>query len=175
VSTQAGRYQRSFSGMVGAMVVLLLVVAAFVAFRSAVRDDPASPVQAVDYLHPAEFARSEARFEVLVPSALPEGWIASSVRWTGGREQSWHLGLLTGERKYVGLEQADRPASGMVADFVDADAVRGEDVELDGRSWQQWSDSGHDVALVQEQRGVTTLVVGSVPEATLEEFVTSLR
>jgi hypothetical protein len=174
MSSQPGRYQRSFRGMIGAMFVLLLVVAAFVAFRSAVRNDPADPVKAVDYKHPAQFARDEADFDVLVPRELPDGWIATSVRYVGGQEQSWHLGLLTPERRYVGLEQADRPASSMVEEFVDENAVPGDEVRIDGKQWQRWTDSGDDVALVRTGTDGTTLVVGTVPESTLAKFVTSL-
>jgi hypothetical protein len=174
MSTQPGRYQRSFRGMVGAMLVLLLFVAAFVAFRSAVRNDPADPVKAVDYKHPAEYARSSADFDVLVPRPLPDGWIATSARYVDEPEQSWHLGMLTHDRRYVGLEQAERPASSMVEEFVDENAVQGGQVRLGGQSWQRWSDRGDDVALVRTGTGVTTLVVGTVPETTLEKFVTSL-
>src|SRR3954471_425217 len=135
MSTQPGRYQRSFRGMIGAMLVLLLVVAAFVAFRGALRKHPADPGKAVDYKDPAQFARGEADFDVLVPRELPDGWIATSVRYVGGPEQSWHLGLLTNDRRYVGLEQAERPASGMVEEFVDENAVRGGQVRIDGHTW----------------------------------------
>src|SRR4051794_22910435 len=157
MSSQPGRYQRSFRGMIGAMLVLLLVVAAFVAFRGALRNDPGDPVKAVDYKDPAKFARGEADFDVLVPRPLPDGWIATSVRYVEGPEQSWHLGMLTHDRRYVGLEQADRPASSMVEEFVDENAVEGDQVRIGGHSWQRWSDSGDDVALVRTGTGVTTL------------------
>ena len=178
MSEQPGRYQRSFTGMVGAMVVLLLAVGAFVLFRDLVRDDPVSPVKAVDYQGPADYARDTAAFDLLAPDELPEGWIATSVTFTEGadeREQAWHLGTLTDERRYVGLEQAARPVSGMVEEFVDAEAVQGDDVELAGRTWETWTDAGDDLALVNDSGGVTTLVVGRVPQETLEEFITTLR
>ena len=175
MSEQPGRYQRSFAGMIGAMVVLLLAVGAFVLFRDVVRDDPADPVQAVDYVGPAEYARTVADFDLLSPRDLPEGWIATSVRFTPGEEQAWHLGCLTDERHYVGLEQEDRPVSGMVEDYVDEDAVQGDDVEVAGQTWETWSDAGEDLALVNDSGGVTTLVVGRVPQETLEAFVATLH
>lgn len=178
MSEQPGRYQRSFTGMIGAMVVLLLAVGAFVLFRDLVRDDPADPVKAVDFEGPADYARGAAGFDLLAPDELPEGWIATSVTFTEGsdeREQAWHLGCLTDERRYVGLEQADRPVSGMVEEYVDEEAVQGDDVEVAGRTWETWSDSGEDLALVNDSGGVTTLVVGRVPQDTLEELITTLR
>ncbi len=175
MSEQPGRYQRSFPGMIGAMIVLLLVVGAFVVFRDLTRDDPASPVKAVDYTSPAKYAKTTATFDVLAPEELPEGWIATSVRFQDGEEQAWHLGTLTEDRRYVGLEQADRPISGMVDDFVDPEATQGEDVTVDGETWETWTDAGDDLALVRESGDGTTLVVGPVPQATLEEFIATLR
>lgn len=175
MSERAGRYQRSFPGMIGAMLVLLLVVAAFVVFRDTVRDEPADPVGPVDYLRPAEYARTVADFPVLVPERLPEGWFANGARYVPGDEESWHVGFLTEDREYVGLEQTDRPPAALVEEHVDEEAVQGEDVTIDGVTWQTWTDEGGDTALVREQEAVTTLVVGTVDQDTLVEFVRSLR
>jgi hypothetical protein len=112
---------------------------------------------------------------VLAPRSLPPGWIATSVRFTPGQDQAWHLGTLTGDRKYVGLEQADRAASDMVEQYVDPDATRGDDRTINGETWQTWSDAGGDHALVREAHGVTTVLVGAVPESTLESYLGTLR
>lgn len=175
MSEQPGRYQRSFAGMIGAMIVLIAVVAVFVVFRDAVRNDPANPVQPIDYDTSADYARSQADFELLAPDELPEGWIATSVRFDVRGRQAWHLGVLTDQERYVGLEQAERPISAMVEEHVDEDAAQGEDVTVDGESWQTWTDSGDDLALVRDSGDATTLVVGRVPQETLEEFLATLR
>jgi hypothetical protein len=175
MSERPGRYQRSFSGMVGAMIVLVLVVALFVAFRAINRDQPEVEVDAVDYTRPAEFAREQARFPVLAPAELPEGWRATSVRFDNGRDQAWHVGFLTEADQYVGLEQADESARDLVGQFVDEDATEGDPVTVDGDEWESWSDEGGDIALVRETDEVTTLVVGTVDEKTLVEFVHTLR
>jgi hypothetical protein len=175
MSERPGRYQRSFSGMVGAMIVLVLVVALFVAFRAINRSQPESTVDAVDYTQPAEFAREQARFPVLAPSELPAGWRATSVRFDNGRDQAWHVGFLTRDDDYVGLEQADETAEDLVEQYVDQDATEGDPVALDGEEWQSWTDEGGDTALVRETDEVTTLVVGTVDQETLVEFVHTLR
>lgn len=170
---QAGRYQRSFSGLIGSMVVLLVVVGAYVAFRAVNRTEPADPVRPVEWERSVDYARDQADFDLLAPDELPTGWIATSVRYTGGRDPHWHLGMLTGQRQYVGLEQEDRSAEDMVADYVDAEAQQGEDVEIGGQTWESWFDA-EDQALVLEGEDVTTLVVGTVPQETVVDFVASL-
>ena len=175
VSEQAAKYKRSFSGMVGAMIVLVLVVLAFVAFRAVTRGDAAVEVETVDYAGPADYARETATFDVLVPQQLPEGWRATSVRFDQGRDQTWHLGVLTDEEKYVGLEQADRSVGDMVAEFVGEETEDAGEVDLDGRTWSLYRDTGDDdLALVTEDDDVVTVVVGSVEEDTLSSYARSL-
>jgi hypothetical protein len=175
MSEQPGRYERSFSGMVGAMVVLVLVVAGFVIFREVNRNDPVSPVKALDITQSVEFAREEARFPLLAPAELPEGWIATSVRFQNGRQQSWHLGMLTEDEKYVGLEQERRSLDDMVEEHVDEEAERGDDVVVDGQTWQTFTDEDDDLALVRETPEVTTLLVGRVSQETFEELLATLE
>lgn len=175
MSEQPGRYQRSFPGMIGAMIVLVLVVGAFVVVRSLFQEEPQDPVEPVDITRPVEYARGQAEFPLLAPAELPEGWIATSVRFTDGDEQAWHLGFLTGERRYVGLEQAELPAATMVEQHVDEEATEGEEIAVAGEQWQRWAAPDDDLALVREGDDVTTLVVGRVSQETLEELLTSLR
>lgn len=174
MSETPGPYQRSFAGMVGAMVVLLTVIAAFVVFRDLGRNTPESAVEPVDYAAPADYARDNAPFPVLAPEELPDGWIATSVRFRGGSEPTWHLGMLTDERSYVGLEQAPLPAEEMVTEFVDEDATARGTVRYDGQRWESFTDSGGDLALVREGPEVTTLIVGRVPQDTLERLLDTL-
>jgi hypothetical protein len=175
MSEQRARYDRSFGGMIGAMLVLLLVIGAFVAFRDLNRNDPADPVKAVGYSTPARFARRAASFPLLAPRHLPPGWIATSVRFQDGQDQSWHLGCLTDERRYVGLEQADAPLTSLLQEFVGEDASRGADVPVAGETWQSWTTPDNDRALVRQTDQVTTVVVGRVPRSTLETFIDTLH
>jgi hypothetical protein len=162
--------------MVGAMVVVFLVVVAFVVFRGAVRSDVTTTVEEVDYVQPAAFAQEEAGFEILAPPRLPEGWRSTSVRYVPGIEERWHLGLLTGEDRYVGLEQARSTEENLVEAHVDEKARRGEAVTVAGERWQTWTDEGGDLALVRRGEDVTTLVVGhEVPLDQLVDLTASLR
>lgn len=173
---QAGRYQRTAGGMVGAMLVLVAVVLGFVVFRDLNRSEPPSPVEAVDYHEAAGFARENADFAVVAPPSLPQGWRATSVRFVDGSRERWHLGLLTDEERYVGLEQSTDSPRSMVRTHVDAEADRAGGVTIEGDRWARWTDEGGDVALVRRSDGTTTLVVGQdVPHGELRGFVASLR
>ena len=176
MSAQAGRYQRSVAGLVGAMLVILAVILAFVVLREINRNDPASPVRAIDYARDADFARDQAKFEVVAPASLPEGWRATTARYVPGAEEHWHLGLLTEDDRYVGLEQSADSAETMVEQHVDEEATRGEPVAVAGAEWTTWRDDAGDLALVREDAGTTTLVVGHEVDAdVLADFVTLLR
>ncbi len=174
VSEQAGRYQRSATGMIGALLVLLAVIVGFVVFREVIREAPESPVEAVDYRQPLGFAREQAGFAVLAPERLPEGWKATNVDFTP-EPAHWHLGVLTDQDRYIGLEQAQSSTKDMVTTYVDADPSQGKDVIVDGESWSTWTDRGGDTALVRSEGKVTTLVVGSVEQDVLMDYVESLR
>jgi hypothetical protein len=176
VSAPAGRYQRSVGGLVGAMLVILAVVIAFVVLREVNRNDPASPVRAIDYSRDADFARDQAKFAVVAPASLPQGWRATTARYVPGAEEQWHLGLLTEDDRYVGLEQSADSAETMVEQHVDEDATRGEPVAVAGAEWTTWRDDEGDLALVREDGGTTTLVVGhEVGADVLADFAASLR
>ena len=173
VSEQPGRYQRSAGGMVGAMLVLLAVIAAFVVFRDINRTDPVRPVPDVNYEQTLSYARDQAGFAVLAPDPLPAGWRATTVEFVP-EPTRWHLGMLTDEERYVGIEQALSSPTDMVETYVDAEATRSGTVTIDGTRWQVWSDSGGDTALVRRGGEVTTLVVGRVSRPQLTGFVADL-
>ncbi len=162
--------------MVGALVVLLAVVLGWVALRALTSSDAATPVRTVDYTRDVPAAREAADFRLLAPPGLPSGWRATTVRFTGPPRAHWHLGVLTGEDRYVGLEQGQDSVASMVERYVDEAATRGEPVDVAGRPWATYSDSGGDLALVRRAGRTTTLVVGhDVPRSDLVSYVASLR
>lgn len=156
------------------MLVLLLVIVGFVMLRDLNREQPESPAETVDYQQTLGYARENASFEVLAPERLSDGWRATTVEFVP-EPSRWHLGVLTDEDRYVGLEQAVGSERSIVETYVDPDPVRGKNVTIDGQSWRTWTDAGGDTALVRSRAQVTTLVVGSVGQDELVDYVTSLR
>lgn len=176
VSEQAGRYQRSPGALLGAMLVLVVIAVAMVLVTDAqnARTMP-QPAPSVDYGQTLAYARKTADFKLLAPPRLPSGWRATSAGFMDQAGQSWHLGLLTPDEQYVGIEQSALPVSSMVEQYVDQNAVQGSSVQVAGHTWSTWTDSRGDTALVRVDKGMTTLVVGTVGRDRLVRFVTSLR
>ncbi len=156
-----GRYQRSANGMVGAMVVLVVLVGGFVGVQALGRDHDVQPARTVDYRPVADQARAAGTLFVFTPDPLPKGWRATSVSYVPGRAPTWHLGMLTDQGSYVGIEESLATENDMVEKYVDPDAERGDEVRLRGLTWREWTDSGGDYALVLSTRKQTVLVGGS--------------
>jgi hypothetical protein len=179
VRAGGARYQRTSGGLVGAMLVTVLAVLAFAAFRAVTSETEPTPVRAVDYATTVTSARAENRLLVLAPERLPLGWKATSATYAGGTAPTWHLGTLTADGDYVGIEEARAGVEDMVEEHVDVDAERGEDVTVAGETWQSWTDAGGDYALARALDGPegvpeSVLVVGSAPADEVRDLAGSL-
>lgn len=170
------RYQRSTNGLIGAMVVTLLAIGAFVAFRALNRDELEIRPEPVDYLTVVEQAQRAGR-RPAYPPALPEGWIATSARVTEAESPLWGLGLLTTEGEFAGVRQSASSVSSLVESYVDPKAVEGPAVSLPDAlvsSWRTYTDDGGDRAYVAELDGEVLLVYGTASESDLETLIGSL-
>ena len=172
VST-ARRPPRGIRGLMGAMVAtVVLVLAIWVVSRPQKEDLPAA-APAIDYSAQLDTARSQAPFDVLAPESLPDGWRATSAQWRGSEPAvTWHLGVLTDDDTYVGLEQSNAGASSFIEDSTRADEPRGP-VRIDGRTWQTF-ESGTETAFVLVEEDVTTVVTGTATRGDLVTFTESL-
>lgn len=173
VSEKPGRYQRSSNGLIGALIVTLLAIGAFVLVRSLTRADAEVDRDPVDYAAAAEAAR-DAGFDVIAPASLPEGWNATSVDLEQTDPPLWGLGLLTDEDKFVGLRQEDDSVEDLVEAYIDEDPLEGDPLELDsvvGSTWQTWTDEGGDTGYSIEYGDQAVLVYGSAPAVDLQEFI----
>lgn len=178
-SGRPGRYQRSSGGLLGAMIVTVLLVLAFVGIRSLTSDNESTPVQTVDYLTAAKAGRADGKLMTLAPARLPGGWKATSADYLTGMSPSWHLGLLTAGNKYVGVEEARTSTEKLAEEHVDLNADRGPDVTIAGAKWQTWTDSGGDYAVARSlevgSRTVESwMVVGTATEKEIRDLAGSL-
>ena len=173
------RPPQTFGAMAGALVFLLLVVIGWVVFRAVTSDHKTTPIRTVDWTAWAKAGRADQVLALYAPKALPSGWRATSVTYVGGNQPQWHLGMLTDQGKYVGIEESRTTTTKLVEQFVDPNAVRGKDVRIGGDTWQTWSESGGDHALVRfldvgGRPYEAVLVGGSASQATVEQFVGTL-
>lgn len=173
MSEQPSRYTRSFGGMIGALIVTVLFVLAFVAWRGLFRTDVDSAPVAVDWQESVELAQ-QADFVVVHPSELPDGWTATSVDLFAGDEPRWGLGVLTDEGDFIGIRQENTSVDELVDLYVDDKAEAGDDASIASQvtdTWQTWSDDGGDHGYSTKTGDEAVLVFGSAPVADIEVYV----
>jgi hypothetical protein len=172
---EARRLRPFMSGIVALAVALVAAIGWYYLGRP---DESQQPVRTVEWKPWVKAGRADGKLLVLAPAELPSGWRATSASYVAGVAPHWHLGMLTGNGKFVGLDEGRDTVSDLVEQNVDANAVRGAEVRIDGLAWQVWTDSGGDYALVRTVNGAkpeNVIVVGSAPEAEIRSFVASLQ
>lgn len=173
MSQQGGRYQRSAAGMIGALIVTMAAIAAFVALRAVNRNDLDVDPETVDYLSAVEAVQGVGR-DVVYPATLPSGWRVTSLDSEPGDRPVWGLGMLTDGGAFVGVRQEDDSIDNLVEIYVDEDATEGDPLSLPGglaTSWSTWTDEGGDVGYATEVDGQSVLVYGSAGVADVREMV----
>lgn len=176
----AGRYTRSFNGMVGAMIFIVALVLLLVLFRALISDPPdEGRPPAVDYLDSVQGLQQNG-IDVVYPETLPEGWVVTEVGAELGEEPSYRINLYTPDDEFVGIRQqgaASVELEDLLAEFVDED-TRSED-PLTGvgdlaPTWEGWSDAGGDHAYTAVVGGDSVVVFGAVDADELAELVAGL-
>jgi hypothetical protein len=175
------RYDRSFGGLLAAMIVTVLFVAAYVGFRALTRDQPDLEPD-VDYASCVAYLQ-EADVQVAYPRELPSGWRANAIHFVRGSPPQWRIGLLTDGDEFVGVVQQEADLDDLLTKYVDESPSQGEDTapanSLGATVWQTWSDAGGDHAFSTvlgsgPLDGQTVLVYGSAPVADLERVLRAL-
>jgi hypothetical protein len=173
-----GRYERSSAGMVGALIVTVLVILAFVAFRALNRTDLDVEPERVDYLAQVRFAQQDGQTPDLVyPARLPAGWYATNVRFSAGGAPEIELSMLTADDQYVGFVQSSASVPELLTTYVDPHPQAGGPVQIPGAiesRWDTWTDTGGDTALVTEHGQDALLVFGTVSKDRLEQLAASV-
>ncbi|HEX5089834.1 MAG TPA: DUF4245 family protein [Nocardioides sp.] len=173
------RYDRSFGGLIAALIATVLFVTAYVGFRAFIREQPDVEPESVNYLSCVSDVQG-AGSTVVYPIALPAGWLDTSVAYERGESPSWRIGILTDREQFVGVVQQDEDAEDLVRTYVDKNAIPGDDASpangLGATTWRTWSDRGgdHAFATVLDSgplAGETLLVYGSASVAEQEALI----
>ena len=130
MSEQPSRYQRSTSGMVGALLVTVPVILAFVGFRACSSTNVEVLPQHVDYLAQIGFAQ-QAGADLAYPASLPRGWYVTRVDYSPGRRPELGLSMLTPDNEYAGLRLSPLSLPELLTTYVDAHPTAGAPVTLE--------------------------------------------
>ncbi|MFF0343619.1 DUF4245 domain-containing protein [Kribbella sp. NPDC004875] len=174
----AYRRDKQKSQTVGNMVVALLICLVVVAFLIIVTWRPKQEtVKAVEYTAQLQDARKAASW-VRGPEPMPSGWTATSVEFRSPQQEpmTWHLGVVTNEKKYVGLEQSNVSGGKYLSDKLGRTTEDGT-ATVGGVTWQRkvLLDRKGENALVLVGSGVTTIVTGNAGYPALATFAAALH
>jgi hypothetical protein len=175
--TGARRYPRTFGGLIGSMIVLVVAVVGYWVIQNVTHDQPEGGPVAVDYLDTVKTVQG-AGIQIAYPRSLPEGWIAQESTFTPGDRPVWMLPMLTDAGKYVGIHQADAPLADMLETDMPKGARQGEDVRIESglpgdqaATWSSWSDGTRDHGFATTVGDDTLLVYGSAPVEDLKKLI----
>lgn len=176
MSEQPGRYQRSASGMVGALLVTVLLIVAVVGLRACNSTDPDVRPEHVNYLAQIGFAQ-QAGADLVYPASLPTGWYVTRVDYSPGRRAALGLSMLTPDNRFAGLQQSPLSLPELLTTYVDAHPAAGAPVTLDSglvTRWDTWTDAGGDTAFTAHWHHESLMVFGTVSRSELEAVARSL-
>ncbi|MEV5686002.1 DUF4245 domain-containing protein [Streptomyces sp. NPDC052164] len=137
-------------------------------------DDKADPIKAVDFRVELATARRAAPYPVAAPDGLAKDWKSTSVSYERKAGDSWHLGFLDPDGRYVAVEQSTTPAKKYVPEVSRDARNTGRTEDVAGRAWEHWEGPKYD-ALVLQEKGSTTVVTGSAPKGRLVEMAAALK
>ena len=174
----AGRTTRgnpSMGDILRSVALLAVVLVIVVEVGGWFRHDTVVEPGAVDYQAVSRQAAGEASFPLLVPPRLPDGWRATQARWNPAG-QHWHLGLLTEDDDYVGVEQMRAVTMDELVDtYLEGGDPDGQ-VLVGGVPWRVYVHADNDrTALLSADGGVATMVLGSQSRAQLGSFAAALE
>jgi hypothetical protein len=177
----AKRYPRTFGGLIGSMIVLVLAVVGFYVLQNVTHDQPDGKPTGYDYLGTVRAVQS-AGTKVAYPRTLPAGWIANGEpSFTPGDRPVWGMPMLTRAGTFVGIQQQDAPLQDMLGQALPNGARPGPDVHLGSRltgpeskTWSSWSDGKRDHAFATKVGSDTLLVYGSASVDDLKTLISRL-
>ncbi len=158
--------------MIGAMLILLLGIGAFVGFRALNRGELEVEPERVDYLASVRFAQ-DSDWQVVYPATLPDDWRATSL--DAVPERTWGIGFITPEG-FAGLHQSDGSTADLLTTYVGEETDELGPVQIEGAAapWLVYEDGGGDLGYLGEIDGERVLVYGSAPADDLELLAESL-
>lgn len=175
-------YQTSLAGLIGALVLCMLFIVAYVGMRAFTREELEVTAESFDYVPVVRQFQNEGS-EVLYPESVPAGWRATSLDNSPNKYPVFGLGFLTrddSDADFVGYKWADLSASSTAERAMGEDVEEGDTLTLEtpafGGEWTEWThkgDTGFSTTF-PAQDGRTLLVWGTATRKELVDFINSL-
>lgn len=162
--------------IVRSVAVIGVIVLALFGFGKFFTERPEDPVSAIDYQKTLQQVRTTTDIDVLAPATLPDGWRANAARFepgSGGNEGSWHLGVITDDDEYLGLEQSPLSVNRSVDRWAEGSVEAGS-AQVAGQVWSVRAGPRDRTTYVTRDGDRTTLVTGTVPPDEIEAYISSL-
>lgn len=156
--------------IVRSVAVIGLIVLGLYAFGKLFTQEPETPTPVIDYATIVEQVRPVADFEVLAPASLPKGWKANKASYD---IEGWHLGIVRGDKDYIGLDQAKVSVARAVERFADGSKADGT-ADIDGETWSVRTGPNGRTTYVRQEGDVTTVIVGTPSRRVIETYISSL-
>ena len=169
-----GRYNRSFGGLIGSMIVLVIAVFAFVIFRGAFRETPEYQPDEIDY--PALITSvQDLGFEPVYAPTLPAGWTVKAASFDSGAEPALDVVFTTDDERTAGIHQEDASERDLLDTYVGEGATENDETLTTAvGTWTGWRDTDSDHAWTTEVGDDTVLVFSSGDADALRSFLESL-
>lgn len=154
-----------------------IVLAVAVTLLLALPKPNSASVRVVDPTRAIAQASAVPGFSVYVPSPLPDGWFPDSARFDHAETgPHLHIGYLTPDHGYAGLEESSGSNRWLFVDNMAAGAVLKDAVVIDGQLWVQMaSDRKQQDSLVWYGPQTTVVVTGTTTLDNLKAFAASLH
>lgn len=169
-STGSSRGNPAIGDILRSMLVIAVIILALYGLGQLFTSKPKTVVDTIDYATVVAQARPAATFPLAAPASLPEGWRATSARF---QPDGWHLGVLTDDDQYVGLEQLKISVDRAVDRFAQDSTADGTAV-VAGQTWTVRNGPKGRWTYVRSEDGLTTLLNTSASRPVLERYITSL-
>jgi Protein of unknown function (DUF4245) len=170
MSGTSSRGNPAMGDIARSVAVLGAIILALFGLGRVLTVTPDEPTRSVDYRTAVESSRTVADFDVLAPASLPDGWRATSVRF---EEESWHLGVVTSDDDYVGLEQVEADPRRAVERFANGSRSSGDTV-VGGETWSLHTGPRDNLTYVRRDGTMTIVVTGTAPRHEMEAYISSL-
>lgn len=173
-TSKPDRRNPRLADMARSIVVIAVILLGFALVGRFFSSEPGRGERAVDYKKPLSQAAPVSDFPLLAPTELPAGWIATSVTYDPGPSGRWHIGVLTADDEYVGLEQTPEPIDATIEAFS-PDTEPAGTAQAAGLGWELRTNGDEETTFIRREDDVTVLVTGTAPRDDIETFMETLE